>query len=288
MDEMNLERLLDVWLTGGVTDVYGLAMKPWEAALLRSNVGAHFPSLKHQDGYKPNVKTATDFDALPYRVTDRTQYRILNKVAPSHHSDLGTIGGVGCAIAHLEIWKQAAQRGTGWTVVFEWDCMLDEATAIKEISTITAGRPPEDNVGMIRMVVLKPVSKQNKVPGYPAFSRNVPAQCGTQMYILSNAWAAWYVNRLSVIDIHIDWALNLTGVLGGPEMWFLRRVIGRTSRHESGTSAGINMKLYLPDGIVGSNVVCFGVLAFAFVTLVAFVVTLVFCVKYRAASRTVQ
>ena len=102
MDEMNLERLLDVWLTGGVTDVYGLAMKPWEAALLRSNVGAHFPSLKHQDGYKPNVKTATDFDALPYRVTDRTQYRILNKVAPSHHSDLGTIGGVGLLSL---IWK---------------------------------------------------------------------------------------------------------------------------------------------------------------------------------------
>ena len=283
---MALESLLGSWLPGGITDVFGMAMKSSEATALRNNVGAQFPSLRHKNGYKVTAKTAADFVDLPFQVSDRAQFRIIHNVASSHHTDLGSVGGVGCAIGHLLMWKEAALRKKGWTVIFEWDCVLDSDAATWVVKEIVAGPSPGENVGMLRMMLGTTVPTENVAADQPHFSRNLHSQCGLIMYIISNKWANWYVKRLSVVDMHIDWALNFTALLNGPEMWFLRPKIGFCGAHTSGTFAGVNMRLLLPDTLKASNAVCLTMIITGGFFFIAFLVTLGFCIMYSRRTAT--
>jgi GR25 family glycosyltransferase involved in LPS biosynthesis len=285
-----METLLNDWLPGGITSVYVISMSAKERDSVERHVRPHFPDMQHVDGYRPVVNSLADYRRLPYKVSDRTQMHIYGNEGQAHHRDISSLGGIGCAISHLELWRKAATNPSGWSVIIEWDCVF-KADSIKTVSTFVQQAAPGDSVGMLRLGFNSTERKnQQPVVGNTWFVKNRTHQAGTRMYIVANKWARAYYDHLSpTVDMHIDLALNLGSYLQNlPETWFLQKSLCGTAAHVSAITPVQNLRKLFPDNAAASTAIILLVLillGILFVLVIA--VPCAMAVKYRRSCISV-
>ena len=135
-----MEELLHNWLPGGISSVYVISMSAKERSSVERHVRPHFKDMVHVDGYRPVVNSLADYRRLPYRVADRTQMHIHGGEGQAHHRDIASLGGIGCAISHLQLWKQVAAP-SGWTTASTAGastCTPSETTTPLDTTSTTA------------------------------------------------------------------------------------------------------------------------------------------------------
>jgi GR25 family glycosyltransferase involved in LPS biosynthesis len=277
-----MQDLLQNWLPGGITGVYVISLRPEEQEFANKTLGPHFHNLIHIDGYKPKIKSLGDYNDLPIPVSDRTKMHIHAKEGQSHHRDIASFGGIGCAISHILLWKKVA-ASSGWSIIFEWDCVLN-AKSVDMVADFTKEKAPDDNVSMLRLVYNHPNKTNEKsIPGNKWFVKDRTHLFGTTMCVVANAWAGALYNYFSrSIDVHIDQALNLASYTGAtPSTWFLRKNLGIPSSHKSTTCANLSLKKWLPCSTSQSNAIILAVLLSLFLTFTLAVVFIVLYATYR-------
>ena len=127
------------------------------------------------------------------RVSVFTKKNILTHSRRSHH-ELDSIGGVGCALSHIGVWREFLDSGSPYMLVFEDDAIVYPGL----VTSVNAALPKDFDL----VVLTRAYTAQSPIPadGFERASNFVLAHC----YIISRKAAQIFYDEAIPITGHID------------------------------------------------------------------------------------
>lgn len=127
------------------------------------------------------------------RVHPFTKRNIFTNTRRSHH-ELDSVGGVGCALSHIGVWKQFLDTGAEYMLVFEDDAIVYPGL----VNSVNANLPEDFDL----IVLTKAFSPKSIVPtdGFQIAANFVLAHC----YIISRRAAQIFYDEALPITGHVD------------------------------------------------------------------------------------
>lgn len=159
--------------------------------------------------------------------TLRLQYNMKRKQKDTI-MDISSIGELGCADSHIQLWRAAASSGNpdGWTLIFEADANPDWRALRRAVSD---GALPKDDNCCVVFLGYNPL-----LPGYNAKARRVHKNAVelnssfacTHAYAVRNKYAKQLTDAVLPLDSQIDQAMYLAWKLDKiPSMWMMKPML---------------------------------------------------------------
>lgn len=205
---LTLERRSDRWKR--FQDQYGINALP----KLKRFLGV--------DGKTIDVKTDP-------RISTFTKRNILMKIRRSH-DQLDTIGGVGCALSHIALWKWLAESSEDMLLVFEDDAIIPP-DFVQRANQIIQASPTLQNPNQWDMWVIGANWETlNTIPGeYTSGLVEAPAFFLFHCYIITRKFAKRLYEHCLPVEGHIDfWVsnfaiINKSRIVATPRLHFKQR-----------------------------------------------------------------
>ncbi len=185
------------------------------------------------DGKKINLKSDP-------RVNAFTKNNILNHTRRSHY-ELDSIGGVGCALSHIGVWKEFLDSGASHMLVFEDDAIVYPGFVSKINEALKTIPNDFDLIVLTRAYVPKNPSDNVLSSGFHEAKSFVLAHC----YILSAKAAKIFYDEALPISGHIDLYMSTQCNIKGLKMYASKQLAA--PQYQQGSDIVTKPKCFICD-----------------------------------------
>ncbi len=186
------------------------------------------------DGKKIDLKTDQRINAF-------TKNNILNHTRRSHY-ELDSIGGVGCALSHIGVWKEFLDSGASHMLVFEDDAIVYPGF-VSKINEALNELGDEDFDLIVLTRAYTPENKADAIlsSGFHKVKSFVLAHC----YILTAKAAKIFYDEALPISGHIDLYMSTQANLKGLKMYASRQLAA--PQYQQGSDIVTKPRCYICD-----------------------------------------